>query len=254
MFNLKQHKISTPTDLLSQELGAFGIVRQHDGSYLMNVGDEKVHTDKLIDCKKYLYQSINEIKKYLKEKWEDIAHLADVMAEKKSSNESSIDNLLFLNAVKKSLKLSGHFSQLATVKQSLTKLLYADPSDFNIEDIQKFNYLYLSIRSLHSLVMEELYRLRVVSQNLQLNKTAQVSGPWSNLDLPMKERVWEWDEGEDEYFSNRNESIKNQMRYNPEYDKYGFYYVWNEPTRDPYRFEDMSKDSPYKSRLMLTIP
>jgi hypothetical protein len=90
---------------------------------------------------------------------------------------------------------------------------------------------------------------------MKIRKTAQISGPWANLDLPMKERVWEWDsDGESEYFENRTKARREQTRYNPEYDKQGFFYVWQDFTRDPYSFEDFKKDSPYKSRHQIAIP
>ena len=88
---------------------------------------------------------------------------------------------------------------------------------------------------------------------MTLTKEAQISGPWANLDLPMAERVWSWGEDE-EYFDQRSKARKEQVRYNPEYDKQGYFFVWQDLNRDPYSFDDMKTDSPYKSRHMITLP
>jgi len=102
--------------------------------------------------------------------------------------------------------------------------------------------------------MTELYRLKLIGRYLSLVKSAQTSGPWANLDLPIKERVWEWDEGEEEYFANREESRKAQTRYNPSYTKDGYYLIWPEPRRDPYRFTDMLEEDPVPHRSLMAIP
>lgn len=254
MFNIKQHKSNNAVDLILNELGANGIVRNENNTYRLSIGDEKTTVDTLNDCRKFLRKGIAELKDHLRETWDDLSHLADAIIANNGENNPSLDNLLFLNSVKKSFLLSRMFSQLADVSLSIKKLFYVNPNHIDQDLIQKFTHKYLQIRSAHYLVMNETYRLRLINRYMQVTKTAQVSGPWANLDLPMKERVWEWDEGEEEYFGNRDKARKEQIRYNPELDKYGFYFVWQDLTRDPYKFEDMKKDSPYKSRHLMSIP
>lgn len=250
MFNLHQHKIK-PLNILTYELNALGIIHKPNNTYKLTVGDETVDIDSLEDCKKFIRQGIDELKTYISDKWYDLSHLAESIVSKKSENVESLDNALFLNSVKKSIYLAGQFSQLSDILSSLKKLRYLEPSEINPDDIKKFNLLYLAIRACHYLILDETYRLRVIDQNLKIYKSAQISGPWANLDLPMKERIWEWDAGEEEYFAERTRARKEQPRYNPEYDKFGFYYVWSEPTRDPYLFVNRKVDSPYKQRAIL---
>jgi len=107
---------------------------------------------------------------------------------------------------------------------------------------------------MHRLIMSEIYRCLLIDRYLKITKQAQISGPWANLDVPMQERKWEWDDTEEEYFRDRQTSRREQIRYNPENaTSSGFFFVWVDKNRDPYKFEDMATDSPYKSRATMTI-
>lgn len=103
--------------------------------------------------------------------------------------------------------------------------------------------------------MREIYRLKLIDrllniQNPTRQKEAQVSGPWANLDLPIEERMWEFEGEDEEYFETRKKIRREQTRYNPEYVN-GFYYKWDDITRDPFSYYD--KDSPYKTRSYMGI-
>jgi hypothetical protein len=77
------------------------------------------------------------------------------------------------------------------------------------------------------------------------------TGWYSNLDVPMFERVWEYNE-DDDYLEDKDKAIRNLPRYNPEYDRNGFYFVWNEPRREPTSWERiLDGDSVYPSRKIL---
>jgi len=109
--------------------------------------------------------------------------------------------------------------------------------------------------------MTELYRLKVLDKYRSMEKIASmklagIPGPWANLDLPMKERVWEWNSDEDEFFANREKSRKEQIRYNPEEaeNTNGMFYVWQDLTRSPYSYYNRTTESPYKSRLLISQP
>lgn len=262
MFNYKIHKFSectectTPTSSISfikSELAACGVVKSSSG-YSVIIGDEKTDFDTLAETKQAITHGISELKRLMWKQWEELAHTSIIIANSNSKNEVSMSNIIFLSSAKKAYLLSGLFSQLKGIRKSIKNLFMVDISTVPLELIKKFNTLYLRIRLVHYMTLYEVYRLKLIGRYMKITKAAQVSGPWSNLDLPMKERVWEWDDEEQEYFDNREKSIKDQVRYNPETDKYGFYYVWQDLTRDPYKFEDMEENSPYKSRHLLTQP
>lgn len=235
-------------------MDSFDITQDEDG-FIVRVGEETMSGVSLGECKVLVQEGIRELKKEIWEEWQDLANVAELVSHNTTGNPGTIENLYFLNSVKKSFLLSRRFSELSLISDTLYQLYNIDVSDVHQNLVSEFNEQYLRVKLLHKLIMQETYRLHLIDafSRVLAIKQAQVSGPWSNLDLPMKERVWEWSEDEEE-FDLRERSRREQVRYNPEYTKEGFYYVWQDLTRDPYRFEDIKKDSPYKSRHQLLIP
>ena len=70
-----------------------------------------------------------------------------------------------------------------------------------------------------------------------LKEASGIQGPWSRLDLPMKERVFEWS-GVDEELRGRDRDIRNLRR-----DRKSFY--WREVRNEPYAWNRRFQDSPY---------
>lgn len=239
-------------DLLKNELKIYHIIPSN-GGFKIVLGDETVQAANIQDAIQYIESAIREIKEHIWEAWVDLRQLAIILAQNDGGNEGGLANILFLNSVKKSYLLSSNFTDLKSVSDAIYELLDIDAAEVHPDLISKFNKKYLEIRLLHRLIMNEIYRVQLLRQFSKITKQAQISGPWANLDLPIKERVWEWSEDE-EYFDDRQRARRNQIRYNPEYNQEGFYFVWQDYNRDPYSFEDFKKDSPYKSRQQLAIP
>ncbi len=254
MFNLKSHKNIDDVELLRAELKAFEIFK-HANGYLIRLGDESVILPNLSSCINALNETTQELLEHLWSTWHDLANLGDRILDREGNNTGTISNLLFLSAVKNSYRLCDQFTDLDEHQKVIRLLLDSDILTADDHLIRHFNQEYISVRCLHRLIMDDLYRKRIIHRFMTFTKQAQISGPWANLDLPIQERVWEWDGAEEEYFGNRTKSRQNQVRYNPEdATTSGFYYVWNDLTRDPYLFTDMKTDSPYKSRNTLMQP
>ncbi len=253
MFNLKSHKNTDDLELLRAELRAFGIFRDANG-YNVKIGDEFVSAKTLKEVLNLINLGTTELTQHIFRSWKDLDTLSHRILQQQGTNSGRLDNLLFLNAVKGSFQLVSIFPYLEPIQNILRQLLDTDIVKVDDHLIKHFNSEYISIQSLHRLIMTELYRKKIVHRMSQMVKAAQISGPWANLDLPIQERVWEWDEGEDQYFADRQQARKEQIRYNPENaTKSGFYYVWQDLSTAPYKFEDMKTDSPYKSRHSLQI-
>jgi len=252
MFNLKAQKSPDSKALLENELSALCILIEPDG-YCLHLGDQDIKVNDLRETLPVIEEATKELKQSLLEKWHELAKLARSLVYTTGNNSGGLNNLIFVNSVKKSFLLSRVFLDLDPISRAIKDLFYVDPTSVSTDQMSKYNKIYLEIRLLHYLVMREMYRTRLIYKYLKVTKTAQISGPWSNLDLPMKERVWEWDEAEEEYFAQRTKARREQVRYNPEEDRQGFYFVWQDLSTDPYKFEDMKSDSPYKSRHLLTI-
>lgn len=246
-FNLHKYGSLDEHVVLVNELELHNIVTLGDGKYLITIGETDLEAPSLQECKSHIRKGIKEIKEILWSLWHDLSSLSSVIASSSAGNNGSIGNILFLHNLKKTYLLSLSFTGLKDVSKSLSNVFDLDLVNVHENLISKFNLLSTKIRLIHHLVMLEIYRLQLVNKYMKLVKTAQVAGPWANVDLPMKERMWEWDEdGEEEYFGLREKARKEQVRYNPETVN-GFYYIWQDRNRDPYRFEDMLTDSPYKS-------
>lgn len=262
MFNLKKHS-NKPVNLLEAELILFDIKRTSTG-YRLIVGDEQLEVSSLQECSKIIEEGISELKEHLWGLWQKLEHLSTVIANNEAGNRESIDNILFLNNVKKSFSLSSQFDDLGTVSSAIKQLLDIDINSVHNNLIVQFNQTFLSVKLLHRLIMIELYRLKVIRQcgkmgkvsGVGVEKVGSVSGPWANLDLPTQERVWPWDQAEEEYFSNRQKSRREQVRYNPEEaeNTNGVFFVWVDQNRSPYRWTDRQIESPYKSRLLVSQP
>lgn len=69
-------------------------------------------------------------------------------------------------------------------------------------------------------------------------------GWMNNLDLPMAERIIT-EEHTDDFLNFDWKAMRRQPRYNPEYDRFGVYYRWNEPRMNsPELFDRMIADRP----------
>ena len=93
--------------------------------------------------------------------------------------------------------------------------------------------------------------IRTSKENkLRIVEAAGVAGPWSNLDLPMQERMFSWDDIAEDVES-RGVDKKNQQRYRAglenynRTDKFGEGYYFREMKNEPYLWSDRKEQSPY---------
>ena len=89
-----------------------------------------------------------------------------------------------------------------------------------------------------------------VVDNIVIKEARGVQGPWGNLDLPMQERVFNWDEVSGETYG-RDKDKRKQQRYLMGYDTYnkagkvGEGYYWREHRNEPFSWSNRFTDSPY---------
>jgi hypothetical protein len=174
---------------------------------------------------------------------------------------------LFISSLKDLAKFIDMFNpeesglQLSTIKQALD----TDIIRFSPEAISKIIDCKISLDWTHRVVSKILYVRRLIrfaSQGrMDVNQTKIVlargiSGPWANLDLPIRERVWEWWE-EDENLRNRDKDTRMQRRYRKGHENYnndgrvGEGHYWRELRNEPYSWYSSQNDSPYPMRSVL---
>lgn len=249
MFNLKAHNASH--DLLLAEMRCYDIVPTQ-GGYRIKAGDEEILCSSADECVQYIERGIQELKDFLWDKWSDLGRLSRFMSAQPRFAEAGVEYKLFLSNLKKSVQLANRFSELQEIEAALRDVFQLDIAQIPVEAARDFNRISLQIRVLHHLIMRELYRLRLLQRSK--NKTASIAGPWSNLDLEMDERVFEWDEQEVDYFAERQQSKRDGPRYNPEYNPQGFYFWFDDKNREPYSWKDRKDESPYPTLDYTSTP
>jgi hypothetical protein len=132
MFNIVKSQANelnkaSPQDLLLQELKVLDIQPQAD-EWFMDIGDEQISSSSG-ECSEHIKAAIHELKEHLWQAWIDLGHLAVVIVENGAGNNGGIDNLLFLNAVKKSYLFSRNFSDLEEITDDLQALFHIDAAE-----------------------------------------------------------------------------------------------------------------------------
>lgn len=134
----------------------------------------------------------------------------------------------------------GYFNDIKarTIIQNFSSIMKYEISLVNIYIIKKL------VKVVHE---KSLYTMDKVS-----NKG--IEGPFAHLDLPMEERVFKWEDVEEET-TLRQRDKQLQKRYTmghdnePEAFREGFYF--RELRNEPYLFEDAATESPYPYRSVL---
>lgn len=139
--------------------------------------------------------------------------------------------------------------------------LYSNTDKFSDKTAEDISYISIKIENTERRIRNGAFvaaALRYIHDGI--TKTAQISGgsvqgAYSNLDLPMAERWYMWQDI-DEELDDRRSSIRSQRRYqmgledtDPLGVKEGFY--WRELRNEPYKFDVLYPDSPYPYRSAL---
>lgn len=252
-FNLKNHvktANNTILQLLQNEMKVFGISFDQ-GKCQISLGDEDFLVNSIEEAQNLIKDGLKELKEYLLSSWKDLEQLSKIIIQSNDNNDPSLDNIVFLNSAKKAYYLSKEFTELEEITKILYNVFNCDIKKVDKNIIDRFNHKYIEINVVHKVILNELYRNRLLDRFALNEKTAQTV-PTANLDIPMSERLYEY-KTEEEVITQRSDARKSQPRYNPEYTSNGFYFVFQDRNRDPYSFYDKD-DSPYPSSSYARIP
>jgi hypothetical protein len=237
--------------LLKSELAMYGIEPHGDHVIVNRRGGKKTVT--VGEHLEYLQSSIAANKVMFFEFWRELVQLLKPQSGPVSANEPT--QRMFVNAVKRLDRLVRGHQVLAKYADAIRATLSCDVNVFSEEVMSKVIELQLGIQWVDHLVRADKYRTRLLKAFVSHHgiRTAEtningVQGPWSNLDVPMKERVWSWAEDAEDFEESTTQREKSQRyqlpeTYNtPDEFEEGFY--WREPRNDPYAFGDEDND-PY---------
>lgn len=201
-----------------------------------------------------LEAGIAEKKAMLKELWIEVIRAC--MSPPAAINAGSDrTGRMFIDAVKHLYTLS--VKKRLPVQRQFKRILARDINSFSESFMSRIIDIKIGIDWVTHLVYADHYRMRILRALSKVHpneKEASVSGPWSNLDLPMGERVWSYgDEGEN--LEERDKEKQKQQRYqlpstyNDPYDfEEGFYY--REMRNEPFAWGD-EENNPYPHRNSL---
>ena len=210
---------------------------------------------------------IKENKKLFSELWSDAASLLSTAStELKYVSEPSVN--LFVYSLEGLGQLLSCFNDLENTELSkaINIALQKDINNFDNNQINKLPNYKISIDWIHRLISHLIY-LRSLLQfasygprnvnSIKIKTARSVSGPWANLDLGMRERVYGWWEEADN-FRGRDRDIRNQARYKKGLQAYnnngsvGEGHYWREQRNEPFSWYDRNEEDPYPHRYTLT--
>jgi len=246
-------------ELLEKELSVHG-VSIHPGGIIEISGYDSLPVREAIsvfrDKAKGSYGIVSKL-------WTDLASLLSESSHMNSKPPEGIENIFVyaLQGLKRMMFLFPGLKDFDAIEKVLNESLNRDINHFSYKTMSKVIEYKLAIEWVSHLISRNLYISYLMReahfQRRQKHKTqaAGFQGPGpSNLDMPMKERVFDWSEI-DEEVRGRDADIRNQSRYrmglegyNDPYVNEGF--VWRELKNEPFLW-GKEGENPYPHRNAL---
>lgn len=239
------------SELVKRELAVYGILyKDEEMCSVINGGDRFNMT--LPAEQATLQKSIASNKQLFSELWGELMEmLASPPMTISPGGEST--GRMFTEALKHMLRIAvEHGNKRA--KLVIRNQLKRDINCFSESFMTKIIDYKIGLDWVHHLVQSDRYRLRLLAALVASHRPKEVTaiqGPWANLDLPMKERVWDYNE-ESGNLEDRDSEKQKQQRYqipdtynDPYSFEEGFYY--REMRNEPYAFDD-EDNNPYPHR------
>lgn len=243
--------------LLEKELSIHGISLSPNGLVKLEKGEVPLgHAAAVYKTKaRSAYNMIAKL-------WEDLSVLLENQQPQQSKPPEGIENIFVhcLQGLKRMIYLYPGLSLFEQIEDSICSGLCKDVNSFSYKTMSKVIEYKLAIEWISHIIAQNLYirYLLVTYSSIKLNKSTVIAkgvhGPFTNLDLPMQERVFEWSSISDEV-SGRERDKEGQNRYtmglegyNDPYVKEGF--VWREIKNEPFLW-GKEGENPYPHRNTL---
>lgn len=212
---------------------------------------------------KEFIKEIKNQKKLLLSLWEDVSQLLQYKTNKSLICDEKMINLFIFSLKDLSKFLICFDLDQSDFNKQINSALNRDINSFSREQILKLPDYKISIDWVHRNIHRLMYICKLLSYvsvgqesiAKYLMKNAKgVSGPWSNLDLPLRERVWPF---EDDYLFGRSKDKKRQTRYRKGFENYnssqfvGEGHYWRELRNEPFSWADRGTEDPYAHRSLL---
>jgi len=242
-------------DILKKELLYHGI--NVIGNNVIEVGNVKKNLDKylFIDLEKDMSHNVD----ILKMLWREVVDI--LFAREKYPNVSSNSEVeLFIFSLKDMARFLEMFESLdkSSLKICLQKALNCDIIEYNYKQISAIPDYKISIDWIFRVTDRLCYIKNMLKSLKNANRklASGASGPWSNLDLPMLERVFSWDDVDAET-RGKDRDIRRQQRYRKGFESYnndgsvGEGHYWRELKNECFSWYDRKDEDPYYQRYVL---
>lgn len=251
-------------DTLKKELQYHGIVLVGDKRCRVFFEEEKPVTQGIIRTIRQLKQSIQKRCALMQGLWNDISFILT-----KGNSEKEIINdeikKLFVHSLKdlSSFLLCFEECDNSLYSSAINSALSKDISLFSKEQMNKIIDYKISVDWLYRVICRLRYIVNLLrfslcgADNVNQNEkfAISVAGPWSNTDLPMKERVFPYGRETDD----RRIQKQKQRRYWMGFENYnndgrvGEGRYWRELRNEPFSWYDRKNEDPYPSRYSLSM-
>jgi hypothetical protein len=248
------------TESLHKELLARGF--RYDNGNILSTLNNTIYSVEYFQHN--IKQSEDSFKKDIVSCWDEISKLDNSFSYKGKADKDLMNIVVYMgNKIQRRISCGFYGKNKNKITSYVNKLFsynsinYFNNSKCNIF-IKNFNCI---LRC--EISMLNLFIINILVSNLSrdIKKVSYsynkgVEGPWSHLDLPMQERVFKWEDIDEETMGRQNDK-QHQRRYLmglEDYDstdsfKEGFYY--RDLNLEPFLFEDAAEESPYPYRSVL---
>lgn len=249
-------------DILQKETAHFGV--KVINSKICQINNKQAAIPVVISK---LQKDLEENKKLFLHLWLAVQDtLNEQTAPAKCSDVKQVDLFIFsLKDLSKLIMCMGDLDK-SQLKTDIDFALAKDVSYFDNHQINVIPNYKMSIDWVLRLIQRANYLCNLLKLAMtgetnvanQVMKMAKgISGPWANLDLPSRERVYDWWE-EDANFRGRDKDIRGQRRYTKGFENYnndgsvGEGHYWREIRNEPFSWYDRKTEDPYSHRDLLT--
>ena len=217
-------------DILTKELAVHGFRLLEDGKSVEYTQGGSARIAAIPEAAAMIQSEVRENAAVLDDLWKQAAGIVQAQQPNQAVHDPRMANL-FIHALKELVKLLDCFEDpgVSGLKQAFRGALNRDITSFSNEQVDAFTDLKITIDWVYRLIQRLLYinRLfKIISKgataiNMEPFKTVTAEGksPWSNLDLPMGQRVIPFRE-EEENLRGREYDIRHQERYRKGFEAY----------------------------------
>lgn len=254
-------------DILVSELALHGFRLVGNGMIETYTSDKQLKQVPITNAISFLTQEIKQNKELLSDVFEDLSKTLTSETTGSYTADQS-ESKLFIFSLKDIAKFLEMFEDKdsAQVTMIVRSALEKDILQFDENQIKKVPDCKIAIDWIHRLISRLIYIRKMLFfaskgkqhvMSLPIKTAKGVTGPWGNLDVPIKERMWSWEE-EDSNFRSRDKEIRKQRRYRKGLENYngdgrvGEGHYWRELRNEPFLWSDRATESPYPYRSVLT--